>query len=65
MDSDTHYGVLANDKIVVSSELTKEEVNTLKSATAPTLTFTAYAVQKDSNITSAVAAWEIINPTEE
>ncbi len=63
--ADTEYQVLKDNKIVVSGELTKDEVNNLKSAAAPTLTFTAYAVQKDSNITSAVAAWEIINPTEE
>ncbi len=66
VDSDTSYSVLANDKIIVSEELNKAEVNALKnSGETPTLTFTAYAVQEDSNIGSETAAWEIINPTEE
>ncbi len=65
VDSDTSYSVLANDKIIVSEELNKAEVNDLKnSGETPTLAFTAYAVQK-SNIADAAAAWDIINPTVE
>ncbi len=66
VNTDIAYSVLANDKIIVSEELNKAEVNALKnSGETPTLTFTAYAVQEDSNIGSETAAWEIINPTEE
>ncbi len=53
--ADTEYQVLKNNKILVSGELTKDEVETLKSTT-PTLKFTAYAVQKDSS-TTAADAW--------
>ncbi len=65
VNSDTSYGVLADNKIIVSSELTKDEVTELKNAAnAPTLTFTAYAVQRDSkkaDIDTAAEAWSIIN----
>ena len=41
--ADQEFQVLANDKVTVSENLTKEELNQIE--TAPTLTFTAYAVQ--------------------
>ena len=51
--ANTDFNVLKDNKITVSSELTKTEI-----PTAPaTLTFTAYAVQKDG-IDTAAAAWE-------
>lgn len=59
VSSDTDYYVLSNNQIVVSGELTKEEITVLKT-TSPTLTFIAYAVQKDSNITTAADAWSKI-----
>ena len=58
--ADTSSGVLKDNKITVSENLTKAEVNGIK--TQPTLTFTAYAVQKDG-IATAAAAWEKANPT--
>lgn len=58
---DTDYAVLADNKITVSQNLTKAEVDEVKT-TNPTLTFTAYAVQHDNNITTAAQAWGIANP---
>ena len=46
------------DKITVSSELTKEEIQNI---TDPTLTFTAYAVQKEG-INTAADAWAVAAP---
>ena len=59
--ADTDFYVLAGDAtypngvVTVSEELTKAEVNSV-AATQPTLTFTAYAVQKDG-INTAAEAW--------
>ena len=51
--------ILANDQIIVSKDLTKDEI---KSITAnPTLTFTAYAVQKEGS-NNAAEAWAKVNP---
>lgn len=55
------YPVLKDNIITVSQDLTKQEVNDAV-VKQPTLTFTAYAVQKD-NVTSAEAAWAIAKPT--
>lgn len=56
--ANTDFNVLKDNKITVSSELTKTEI-----PTAPaTLTFTAYAVQKDG-IADAETAWAKANPT--
>lgn len=52
--ADTDFYVLKDNKVTVSSELTKENIAGI---TNPTLTFTAYAVQKDG-FTTAAAAWE-------
>ena len=57
---DTDFAVLKDNKITVSGDLTKAEVNSVE--TTPTLTFTAYAVQKDG-MTDAAAAWEKVTPT--
>ena len=60
------YNVLTGDTtytdgvITVSSELTKEDIKDI--TTKPTLTFTAYAVQKD-NIATAADAWAKIPST--
>lgn len=59
--ADTNFNVLAGDTtypngvVTVSENLTKAEVNSV-AATQPTLTFTAYAVQKDG-INTAADAW--------
>lgn len=57
-ETDTVFSVLANDKVTVKDTVTKADMETLKEAgaTQPTLTFTAYAVQKD-NIATAADAW--------
>ena len=52
------FPVLEGDKVTVSEDLTKTEVDRLKEK-SPTLTFTAYAVQKDG-IKDADAAWKQI-----
>ena len=55
-NADQPFGVLSGDKIIVSEELTKAEINGLNDAAkTPKLTFTAYAVQKDG-IADAAAA---------
>ena len=53
--ADTEFGILTNNKVTVSENLTKEDIKDLTN-THPTLTFTAYAVQKDG-IDSAADAW--------
>ena len=54
VNNDTDFAVLKDNKIYVSEELTKGD---LQSITAqPKLTFTAYAVQKDG-IADAATAW--------
>lgn len=62
-NADQPFGVLSGDKITVSDELTKAEINNLNDAAkTPKLTFTAYAVQKDG-IDTVEAAWEKVKPT--
>lgn len=56
--ADSVFSVLMGDKITVSSELTKEEIQNI---TDPTLTFTAYAVQKEG-INTAADAWAVAAP---
>ena len=54
------FSVLSGDKITVSDELTKADINGLNDAAkTPKLTFTAYAVQKDG-MTDAAAAWKAV-----
>ena len=55
---DQVFSVLADDKVTVKSDVTKTMMDDLgkENATQPTLTFTAYAVQKD-NIADPVTAW--------
>ena len=62
------YTVLAGSEscpsgvIKVSQELTKEEINSINySANQPSLTFTAYAVQR-AGIDTAEAAWATVKP---
>lgn len=55
---DTGFDVLASNQVTVKDTVTKAMMNDLQKddATQPTLTFTAYAVQKD-NIADAATAW--------
>lgn len=55
---DTKFDVLGGNQVQVSDTVTKEALNVLTEATYPTLTFTAYAVQRD-NIETAAEAWTI------
>ena len=60
---DQTFPVLAGDTVTVSSTLTKGEVQGIGTGEdAPTLTFTAYAVQQEG-VADAAAAWKIANTT--
>ena len=64
--ADQEFGVLKDDQVTVSGDVTKTMLNGLTEATQPTLTFTAYACQyNSSNGTSFTAAdaWAKVNPT--
>lgn len=57
---DLEYYVIKDNTVKVKEEVTKEMLNALDANGAknyPTLTVTAYAVQRDSNITTAADAW--------
>lgn len=58
--ADTEFAVLRDNKIYVSDELTKSDIQSI--TTQPKLTFTAYAVQKDG-INTAEDAWGKVNNT--
>lgn len=60
-DKAQEFPVLKDNTVTVRDTLTKDEVDQLKGK-KPTLTFTAYAVQKDG-IDTAAAAWEKISNT--
>lgn len=51
------FHVLKNDKVTVSSTLTKENADAIRKAGAPKLTVAVYAVQKEG-MGSAADAWE-------
>ena len=55
----TSFDVLKDKQVIVNSDVTKTQLEEVKTANQPTLTFTAYAVQKD-NINSAADAWSKI-----
>ena len=57
--TDTDFYVLTDNKVYVKNTLTKEDI---KDITNPTLTFTAYAVQK-AGIADAAAAWAKVPTT--
>lgn len=60
---DQTFPVLAGDTVTVSSTLTKGEVQGIGTGeSAPTLTFTAYAVQQEG-VADAAAAWRIAQDT--
>ena len=56
---DTAFSVLEGDKITVLDTLTKDDIKDI-AASHPTLTFTAYAVQK-AGIDTAADAWAKAN----
>ena len=63
-DADQVFSVLQDDQVKVKGSVTKEMLNTLTEATYPKLSFTAYAVQRDadiSEINSAAKAWALVN----
>ena len=56
------FEVLEDNEVSVLGTVTKDNLNDLDANGAsnyPTLTFTAYAVQRDTNITTAAQAWDI------
>lgn len=57
--ADQTFSVLLNDQVTVSETLTKAEINAITAD--PTLSFTAYAVQKEGMATAA-DAWAAANP---
>ena len=59
--TDSSFAVIKDNKVTVKEEVTKQQLNALTTETRPTLTFTAYAVQKD-NIADAQTAWAKISP---
>lgn len=68
VDTDTEYFVIKDNTVKVKGEVTKEMLNALdknedgslkEEKTYPTLTVTAYAVQRDENIAAAADAWNI------
>ena len=50
------FNVLKDNQVTVKGEVTKTQLEAVKTINQPTLTFTAYAVQKD-NIADAATAW--------
>ena len=58
--ADQTFSVLADDAVTVKSDVTRTMLETAKTD-APTLTFQAYAIQKD-NVASASDAWAKVNP---
>ena len=63
-DADVDYTVIKDNTVNVKGEVTKEMLNALDANGAsdyPTLTVTAYAVQRDRNITTAADAWAKIS----
>ena len=63
--TDTSFSVLTGDQVSVKNTVTKAMMDAItnKTKTNPTLTFTAYAVQK-AGFDTAAAAWaEVSNPT--
>ena len=55
------FRVLDGDKVTVKDTVTKAQLDEVRETNKPTLTFTAYAVQKDG-IADAVTAWAKVTP---
>lgn len=56
-NTDQSFSVLSDNKVTVNTNGTKAEYNKIKDAERPTLTFTAYAIQK-LGFDTAAKAWE-------
>lgn len=56
------FGVLANNQVTVKEDVTKAQLDAVRTTNKPTLTFTAYAVQK-TGINNAATAWTKVAPT--
>lgn len=59
------FPVLAGNKVTVSGDITKEQMNAFTDATLPKLTITAYASQLNMNASKQFApeaAWANVNP---
>ena len=64
LNENRDFYVLKDNKVQVSKDVTKQDMETIKtSGSYPTLIFTAYAVQLE-NISSPAVAWAQISPTE-
>ena len=64
--ADQEFGVLKDNQVIVSGDVTKTMLKDLTETTQPTLTFTAYACQyNNSNDTNfgPADAWAKVNPT--
>jgi len=55
---DVEFPVLKDNKVTVKTSVTKADMTAIKDSNQPTLTITAYAVQK-ANVADAAAAWTI------
>lgn len=55
-NADQDFTVIKDNKVTVKDTVTKDQLDALTTDTYPTLTFTAYAVQKEK-ITTAADAW--------
>lgn len=62
VSADTDFAVLKDNQVKVLDTVTKAQLDALTADTLPTLTFTAYAVQKD-NIDDAATAWGKVSTT--
>lgn len=60
-NSNQPFGVLKDNTLTVSADLTKADIDRMKVEGNPTLTITAYAVQKEG-VDTAPEAWAIANP---
>lgn len=59
--ADTSFDILTSNQVSVKDSVTKEQLQAVKNDNKPTLSFIAYAVQKD-NIDNAADAWAKVNP---
>ncbi|MDD7310375.1 MAG: hypothetical protein PUG80_07635, partial [Eubacteriales bacterium] len=55
------YPILVGNKVTVSGDITKEQMNAFTDATLPKLTITAYASQLHKNATETFSASEAWN----
>ena len=59
-ENDQAFSVLADDQVHVLSSLTADDLSGITENNAPTLTFTAYAIQTAESFTTATQAWNAI-----